>query len=214
MPYKLVMFDFDGTLADSFALFLDIGDRLSERYGFRRFDRTNVEALRRLDASQMMRLHDVRPWKLPFIARDARMLMGQDIGRVPLFDGIGSALAHLAGCGVVLAIVTSNSRANVLTVLGPDNLPHITHFECGVSLFGKAARVRRVLAKCKVAREEAMLVGDEIRDATAARQAGVAFGAVGWGYTHAEALLAEGPQELFREVAELKRLGGVSINRI
>jgi len=47
---------------------------------------------------------------------------------------------------------------------------------------------------------------DEIRDARAARSAGIAFGAVGWGYHALEALRAERPAEVFERVADLSRL--------
>lgn len=206
MPYKLVIFDFDGTLADSFHLFLDISDQIADRYRFKRLDRANLEDLRGLDARQMLRRHDVPLWKLPLIARYARALMREAVARMPLFPGIPAALAHLAGRGVTLAIVTSNARANVLTVLGPGNAAHVAHLECGVSLFGKAARLRKVLRKSGVSPAEAVLVGDEIRDATAARRAGIPFGAVAWGYTRSEALLAERPHEVFRDVADLRSL--------
>jgi phosphoglycolate phosphatase len=206
MAYKLVIFDFDGTLTDSFPLFLDIGDRIADRYRFRRLDRSNLENLRGLDAREMLRRHEVPVWKLPLIARHARALMREAVARMPLFPGVGATLAHLADRGLTLAIVTSNARDSVLSVLGPANAAHVTHLECGVSLFGKAARLRKLLRKSGVTPAEALLVGDEIRDAVAARRAGIAFGAVAWGYTRAEALLAERPRELFRGVEDLRSL--------
>ncbi len=36
MTYTLVIFDFDGTLADSFPWFLHVFDTLAERYRFKR----------------------------------------------------------------------------------------------------------------------------------------------------------------------------------
>lgn len=208
MAYKLVIFDFDGTLADSFELFLDVGDQVAERYRFRRFDRADIEGLRGLGARELLRRHGVSAWKLPCIARHARQLMGRSLERMPLFPGVEGVLAHLAGRGVTLALVTSNARANVLAVIGPDNAAHFAHVECGVSLFGKAARLRKLLRRTGVPPHEALLVGDELRDAAAARRAGIGFGAVTWGYNRAEVLLAECPRELFQSPGELMALAG------
>jgi phosphoglycolate phosphatase len=60
--------------------------------------------------------------------------------------------------------------------------------------------------------EQSILIGDEIRDADAARQVHMAFGAVAWGYTNYEALLAQSPNESFSRVDELseKLVGGCS----
>ena len=44
---------------------------------------------------------------------------------------------------------------------------------------------------------EVICVGDEIRDAEAARAVGAAFGAVAWGYTDLEALRAHRPEMVF-----------------
>jgi phosphoglycolate phosphatase len=49
----------------------------------------------------------------------------------------------------------------------------------------------------------AVLVGDEVRDAEAARGAGVAFGAVAWGYGAEAALRAQAPAFVFGGVAEI-----------
>lgn len=48
-----------------------------------------------------------------------------------------------------------------------------------------------------------MSFGDEIRDAEAARAAGIAFGAVTWGQHSPEALGAQSPAEIFVTVPEI-----------
>jgi phosphoglycolate phosphatase len=129
--------------------------------------------------------------------------MARDIERIPLFPGIPEALVGLAAGGATLAIVTSNARNNVLRVLGPVIAPRISALECGVSLFGKANKLRRVLKRTGIPASQTLFVGDEIRDAEAARAAGVAFGAVGWGYTRLEALRAQAPVHVFERVEDL-----------
>ena len=56
MKYRLAIFDFDGTLADSFPFFIRVFDQLADRHGFRRIAPDEVPALRHYSARQMMRL--------------------------------------------------------------------------------------------------------------------------------------------------------------
>jgi phosphoglycolate phosphatase len=104
---------------------------------------------------------------------------------------------------VKLGIVSSNSEENIRAILGPDQARLIGVFECGASLFRKARRFRKALQRTGIGAGETITVGDEIRDLEAAREAGIAFGAVAWGYTDAEALRALAPAFLFHQPAEI-----------
>ena len=57
-------------------------------------------------------------------------------------------------------------------------------------MFGKAAKFRKVLKRTGIAADDAIAIGDEVRDGEAAAQAGIDFGAVSWGYASPEALQA------------------------
>ncbi len=203
MRRKLIIFDFDGTLADTFPSFARVFDQAADKYGFKRLDHERQHALRGLDARQIMAHHEIPLWKVPAIARFMRVRMADDIANIKLFAGIDHVLRALHAQGVVLTIVTSNSPGNVRAILGPDLLTLFSHLECGAQLFGKLPKVRKVLAATGIAPEHAMLIGDEIRDAKAAADAGIDFGAVAWGFNHVDALIARNPRLVFRQVAEM-----------
>jgi len=204
MRSRLLIFDFDGTLADSFHLFLQIFDQTAALYGFREFDRENMEHLRTLDARSILHYHDVPMWKLPAIGHATRKLMGRSIENIRMFTGIDVAIARLHKRGDIrLAVLTSNSRGNVLRVLGPAVAAHFDYLECGISIFGKRSRLRKLLARSGTDATDAMYIGDEIRDAHAAMHTGIPFGAVSWGYSTIGALLKAGAKEHFLEPCEL-----------
>jgi phosphoglycolate phosphatase len=205
--YRLAIFDFDGTLADSLPWLRQVFGDLAREFGFRNPDAGEQERLRRIPPHDAMALLRVPRWKMPFIAARARRRMTAELDAIRVFDGVDEVLRRLQEAGVVLAVVSSNSRRNVERVLGPRAAARISHWACGSALLGKAAHFRRVLARSGIPAQQAICVGDEIRDARAARAAGIAFGAVSWGYHALDALVAEGAAEVFERVEDLTRLG-------
>ena len=203
MKYKLVIFDFDGTLADSYPWAVGIANDLADKHRFKRIDDREREMLRGYSAGQILKYLGVRWWKMPFIAKDVRSAMARDIDLIPLFDGVDQLFQVLASQGVVLALVSSNSEKNIRHVLGAQNCALVKYFECGVALFGKAPKINKLLKRSKIAPSETILIGDEIRDGQAARKAGIAFGAVAWGYTRADALRAQAPTALFTAMRDI-----------
>lgn len=203
MRYKLVMFDFDGTLADSLPWFTSAINTVADKYRFRRIAQHEIDMLRGFSAHQVIQYLGVPMWKVPFIARHMQALAAANIDRIALFEGIDRVVQGLSQAGIVIGLVTSNAYENVRHVLGPRNAAHITYYECGVSLFGKGARFRSMLKRSGISPREALYVGDELRDLEAAARARIAFGAVGWGFTQLEALAAHGPAEIFRQVDDL-----------
>jgi phosphoglycolate phosphatase len=204
MSYLLAAFDFDGTLADSFDYFVANVNTLARRHGFQEMDPSRLEDYRGRDPRELLRSHGVPMWKLPFIAKDFMTLMARDAAQIRPFEGVVDELLALSRRGVTLAIVTSNSRENVQRVLGEELMRHIGFFECGVSMFGKRRRLERVLQSAGVSREACIYVGDQTNDGEGARAAGVAFGAVLWGYATEESLERYGPALRFRRVADLR----------
>ena len=70
-------------------------------------------------------------------------------------------------------------------------------------MFGKKRKLEALIASAGLRPEQALYVGDEIRDAQAAQAAGIPFRGVAWGYTapsalqpHCDAPLLERPEDL------------------
>lgn len=206
--FDLAVFDLDGTLADSFAFFVTCHNRLARRHRFRPVAGHEMEMLRGWNPRRIMRHTGLPAWRLPWVARDFRRLMQEEGQAIACFPGVRDALHDLHARGVRLALVTSNSEANGRRILGEDVWGLLAHMECGASLFGKARRLRRVLARTGVAAVRAVYVGDQTSDAEAARQAGMAFAAVAWGYASAAALQACQPDVWLQDVADLQGLAG------
>lgn len=205
---RLAIFDFDGTLADSLPWFSGVFDDVADTFGFRRADAAERETLRGLSSREIARRLGVSAWKLPRIVRHIRALKSRAGAEIALFPGATDLLQRLGRDGVRIAIVSSDTEDNVRLILGETNADLIGWYECGAPIFGKAASIRRVLKRTRISAGDTICIGDEVRDAEAARAAGCAFGAVSWGYARIDAFGPERPDRVFKTFDDIPAVFG------
>ncbi len=203
MEYQLIIFDFDGTLADTFPWFASVMNQIADKYKFKRIKASEVETVRGYEGRQILKYLGVPFWRMPMIANDLRTRMTLDIKDVSLFPGIKEFLQSLVDRGTVLAVVSSNLAENIGYVLGQDVATLFSYYACGVSMFGKERKLRSIVKQSGLPREAVIYVGDEIRDLHSARKVGIAFGAVSWGYNRIAAIESHGPDWVFDSVEDM-----------
>ena len=200
--YRLAIFDFDGTLADSLDWFRASFQETIARFDLAPVSPEELEGMRGLSAREIKARLKVSMWQLPVIVSDMRKRKLAAASETSLFAGIPAMLADLQRLGVKTAIVSSDSEASVRQVLGP-TASLITRFDCGAALFGKHWKFRRVARKLGAKPTETICIGDEIRDIEAADAASMDSGAVAWGYALPAALQAAKPTHLFNSIEEI-----------
>ena len=104
---SLVIFDLDGTLADSFPWFTRHVNTVAEKFGFRPVE--DFEALRHADFRQIFHQLEVSRVKLPIIARHMRRLKSRHLDEISLFPGVEPMLRTMSEAGLRLAWVSSDS---------------------------------------------------------------------------------------------------------
>jgi phosphoglycolate phosphatase len=204
MPYSLIIFDLDGTLADSFPWFRRHVNDVADRFKFRRVTEDDIETLRLRGSREILAHLEVPRWKLPWIARHMRRLKAEQIAEIALFEGAETMLRSLAASGLRLALVSSDSEANARQQLG-ETAALFSHFDCAASIFGKPAKFRRILRRTGIGAARTISIGDEVRDIEAARAAGIACGAVTWGFAAQQALEVLQPNLMFERMDDIAR---------
>jgi phosphoglycolate phosphatase len=200
---NLAIFDFDGTIADSAAWFGNALNELARHNGFREVSAEQREMLRGRSTREIFAYLGIPSWKLPLVVRQLREIAARDVEQISIFPWVPDVLAALRSRGISIAIVSSNTRANIRRVLGAEVASMIDQFGTGAPLFGKAAKIKAVIKRCASAAELTTSIGDEVRDIEAARALGVCSLAVIWGYATAPALEAAQPTRLVHAPAEL-----------
>lgn len=199
MEKPLILFDFDGTIADSFPVLVSFARReglLPEG--------ENPEAFRDLHARELLRRASIPWWRLPFMTLGFHRYFASSAAEVNLVDGMSEAVRRLHAEGFVLGIVTTNSQENAVRILEREGLaPYFSSVVGNRNLFGKAPVLRRTVRRYGAEPGDVWYVGDEVRDAEAAREAGLRFVAVSWGYNSPKAFREAGPEMMVSTPEEL-----------
>ncbi|HQR91162.1 MAG TPA: HAD hydrolase-like protein, partial [Caulobacter sp.] len=116
----MVIFDFDGTLADSAAWMMKTVNPMARRFGFRTVTDEEIDMLRGRGTREVIRYLGISPWKLPMIASHGKKLMAAECESIPLFPETAGMLKALHDAGLRLAVVSSNSERTIRKVLGPE----------------------------------------------------------------------------------------------
>lgn len=203
---KVLLFDFDGTIADSFENFLEIFAVLANKYHFSLLSREELEKLRSEDARTLIKHLKIPFYKIPFMARDMKKLQLEKIQYIKPFAGLPRVLTQLKEQGYTLAILTSNGKANVQSFLTNNNIDLFTYIHSDSNIFGKDKVINKFLKQNKLQKAEVLYIGDEIRDIQACKKVGVQIASVTWGFNNKEGLTKNNPDFMIDKPEKLSEL--------
>ncbi len=191
--YETVIFDFDGTIADTFSIFCNTLRELSEDFGQKELSEKDIKAYRARGAKELIKNYKIMPWRIPFLIRKGRDIFQDKIKEAEPFPQISDVLSKLVENNIELGILTTNSEKNVRIFLNGHNLEVFTFVVSVPSVFSKSRTLGRTLKRFNLNRNEVVYVGDELRDVENAKKAGVDVIAVTWGYNKRELLIQSNP---------------------
>ena len=201
-PRPTLIFDFDGTLADTLPHLLALSNRLAPEYGYRQVIEGDIEALRGLHAREVIRWLGVPWYQLPRLARRFRVELHREMPFVVPIESVPAAVAQLAP-DFGMGIVTTNSVANVRVFLTAHRMPHFAFVGSSIRLLGKRHTLKQILRKQLLVAADTLYIGDEVRDIEAARACGLDTVAVGWGANDAAKLQQAQPYAIVHRPSEL-----------
>ena len=203
---KMVIFDFDGTIADTIEAWFSTLNSLSSKFNYSKIDKSEIEALKNKGVKEILREKRIPLWKLGFLLRKARLIIEQKMKYVNPMKGIPKIIETAKSKGYLIAIITSNSKKNVETFLSRNSIKGVDYIEGGGGLFSKHAKILKLLRTFSISPAHAFYIGDEVRDIEAARKAGVKAIAVTWGFNSSAILLKSKPDHLINNPQELIKL--------
>ncbi|MBC3363766.1 HAD-IIIA family hydrolase [Pseudomonas sp. SWRI154] len=197
--YKLLIFDWDGTLANSIGRIVESMHIAADRTGFARRDDYAVKGIIGLGLPEAIRS------LYPDIDDDGLVVFRQhyadhyialEAEPSPLFDGVADTLQLLRDEGYRMAVATGKARRGLDRVLkahGWDDYFDITRAADETASKPHPLMLEQILAHCDVQAGQALMVGDSSFDLQMARNAGMSSVAVSYGAQTIEALKAFEP---------------------
>lgn len=203
-----VIFDFDGTIADSFDYIVDF---VAAEAGREPLSDAEKQELRGQSMVAIARNFGHPWWRLLGLFINGRGRMQKSIDKIKPFDGMPEVIEKLHAEGHELFIVTSNTVVNVHKFLHHYKL-HTYFLEVygGAGLFGKARKLKGLLRDQNLEKEDAFYIGDEVRDMKAAKSAQMRGIGVTWGFARPADMeakqpagLADHPEDIIKILEEL-----------
>jgi phosphoglycolate phosphatase len=199
-----LIFDFDGTLVDSFDVMLEKFNLLADIFKYRKVKLEEIPSLKNLNSRAFIQYLEIPLYKIPRVLVAARKSIRDNMQALTSFVDLPMVLRQLHDQGFTLGILTSNSEENVTTWLAEQKLKHLFHFiHHKSSLFGKKTILKKIIRQLNMDKAKTVYIGDETRDVEAAKLNNIHSIAVTWGFNSETALQSYQPDFIARQPQDI-----------
>jgi phosphoglycolate phosphatase len=199
---KALIFDFDGTIADSFETLLAIFEEVTKRP--EKLTASELKELRGQSLKEIIRYLKIRRWQIPRLILKAKKMVAVKIVDIKTFPGMPETLRQLNKDGHKMYVMSTNSSVNIDKFLKKNELDGcFTNVYGDIGLRSKSSALKKVIKKEKLKADDCTYIGDEVRDIEAAKKAGVTSVAVAWGFNYPEALESAKPDAIAKTPKDL-----------
>ncbi|PCK89956.1 HAD family hydrolase [Pseudomonas viridiflava] len=208
--YDLLIFDWDGTLADSIGRIIESMRTAAIGGGMEGRDDESIKSIIGLGLPEAIRTlypsitaNDL----IDFRQRYADCYMAMDNVPSRLFEGVSESIQAFRDEGYRLAVATGKARRGLDRVLKANawlDFFDITRAADETASKPDPLMLHEIMAHCDVAPERSLMIGDSSFDLQMARNAGMDSVAVGYGAQSLDSLLAYEPRLAIEHFSELR----------
>lgn len=208
--YKLLIFDWDGTLADSIGRIVTAMQVAAKRAGRPERDEESIRGIIGLGLPEaILTLYPdmAESEVIAFRQHYADVYIALDEQPSPLFAGVADTLEAFRADGYRMAVATGKARRGLNRVLkahGWERFFDITRAADETASKPDPLMLNQILAHCAMSPRQALMVGDASFDLLMARNASIDSVAVSYGAQPVERLLAFEPRLAINEFPELR----------
>ncbi|NMB56666.1 HAD-IA family hydrolase [Candidatus Beckwithbacteria bacterium] len=206
MKKKLIIFDFDGTIADTLTVVKDIILDLKTEYHLEKLTEKDIEQFRNQEIWQIAQKLNIPIIKVPFFIFKIQKLLSRKIDQIKPFPHIPHLLQDLARQKYELGIISNNNQRNIKKFLQKEHIDFFHFIEESNFFLGKAKVLEKILQEKNLQKGEIIYIGDETRDIKACQSIGVQIIAVAWGYQKKAILTQHRPNYLASNAKEIKEI--------
>ncbi|MGB9883633.1 MAG: HAD-IA family hydrolase [Microgenomates group bacterium] len=206
---KTIIFDFDGTIADTLPFTFEKIIEIAKKHRIKQ-ENEIVKKIRTLSPKDLFAEFKISWFKIPFILWDIHQAQKQlylQIDKIKIFPGIKFVLKQLKKRKIKLLIYSSNLKKNIEKFLEKEKInKYFDEIYVGKNLLGKDKDLLEILKKECLKKEEVLYVADEIRDVLACHKAGIKMVGVCWGLAGEKGLRKYKVDYLIKKPRDLLKL--------
>lgn len=202
---KMIIFDQDGTLVDIEPVFIKILNALAPEFGYAPLKQEELPTLKKFHLKSLIwKRLGLRLFLFPLILKRGREEYHKLVPEVQLFSGMKELIDTLRTRGYSVGIVSSSRKDTIAALMEKFGVCMDFVYQCG--LFSKSKTLSQVLKEKNCPVNEAIYIGDEIRDVESCRKIGLDVISVTWGLNSKDALQAIGADTVDTKEQLLARL--------
>lgn len=200
-PYLL--FDFDGTIADSITPLFHMLNKMAPQIGVKPVSWTEFDRLRDLTPRQILKELKIPLFKMPKLIRMVLAEYSNIIAHLQPCEGILELLAELKQRQIKHALLSSNDDKNLAAFLTQYRIDSFAWVEGTEGVLNKSSYLSKQIRKHKLEKYDLYYIGDEIRDIEAAQRNKIKSIAVSWGLHSHQHLQKHQPTYLVDKPSEI-----------
>ncbi|MEN6445664.1 MAG: HAD-IA family hydrolase [Candidatus Cloacimonas sp.] len=198
-----LLFDFDGTIANSIQLGMKIANELAPQFGYKPISEDDFKRYSHLPWHKIIKEMHLPYYRIPKLILVAFAEYNRQIRQIKPCEGILEMLKELSEMGIPMALLSSNTVENVQLFLQQNGINSFLWVEGTSGILNKAREIKQRIQKHKLDPQNVIYVGDEIRDIESSHKCGLKIISVTWGFHSAEFLSSYNPDYLVNAPQEI-----------
>src|SRR3989344_489211 len=203
--YKLVIFDFDGTIASSLPSYIKIYNLVATKHNLKKIKKKDIPRLRGLSPKEVIAQLKVHFLQLPMLFFEGRNLMKKFENEILPIKGIKNVLKNLSKNNKLI-VLTSNTKKFVENFFIQHKIDYFSEIWSELNIFGKDRALKKILKKHALKPQQVLYIADEVRDIIACKKVGIAVASVTWGFNSRKILKKESPNYIINSPEKLVSL--------
>jgi phosphoglycolate phosphatase len=196
---KNIIFDFDGTLANSLPLVVNIAEELLKI----QITDQDIKKYRNMPAKEVLKQSKVPIYKIPGFLVKGKALMIKRMHEVEIFPDLSKVVKTIAK-DHKLYVVSSNSLGIINAFLAQNQIEsYFSGLYGNVGLFSKAQALKKVIKREQIPEDDVVYIGDEVRDIEASKKINMPIISVVWGYNGEQILKSYKPNYLASKPSDI-----------
>ncbi|WP_290772223.1 HAD-IA family hydrolase [Anaerofustis sp.] len=203
MKYKCVIFDFDGTLANTENVIFHVYNEIAKKYGYKEITHDYIDELKHQPYHNIAKDLGVPYLKIFSLIKKGQKLMKEYTKSMdPYEEDIREILEKLKDNLKYMGVISSNSKKNINNFLKNENIK-VMDFIISSPLFSKENKINKIKKKLNLEDKDVLYVGDEVRDIISAKKSNIDIASVTYGYNTKAYLSTQEPTYFIDSLKEL-----------